>query len=132
MNDQRGHLTNLLHSYAHFADRFDLDAFIGLFSEDAVIDMGSEIDTSQFRAMMEQNSIDTRGLCPRHILSNLMFSELGDSAALGAMYFTYQQTIDSVPTILMSGVYDFELARTAAGWKIQRWQISVDTSAAAE
>ncbi len=127
MNDLRGQLTDFLHSYAHYADRFDLDAFIGLFADDAVIDFGTPLTPTEFRAMMTQNQIDTKGLSPRHVLSNLVFTALNESEATGAMYFTYHQTIDGEPKMLMSGTYDFELKTGPEGWRIRSWRVSVDS-----
>jgi len=127
MEDLRGHLTDLLHSYAHYADRFDLDAFVGLFAEDVSIEMGGAAMTREdFRAMLVQNEIETAGLKPRHTLSNLMFTQLAEARAQGCLYFTYHQTIDSIPTLLISGTYEFELDKGAEGWRIQRWVVESD------
>ena len=130
LGDLRGRLADLLNGYAHYADRFDLDRYTGLFSDDAHIDMmGQRMSKADLRAMMEQNQKDTLGRSPRHVLSNLMFTDLSASAASGVLYYTYHQQLDGKPTMLMSGTYTFELALNGDQWQISRWLIEVDQGA---
>lgn len=132
MADLRGELTDLVHSYAHHADAFEIDAFIGLFAEGTLIELPQEqLTLTAFRAMMEQNQRDTQGLAPRHLLSNLRFTSIDEHLAEGSVYFTYQQMLEGRPTALMSGVYGFTLTNAGGRWRITRWLVQPDEASPA-
>lgn len=129
MEDHRGKATNVIYSYAHHVDNLELDAFEHLFTTDAEIHgVSDEILTPKLlRERIKQNRMGQPNCSPRHLLSNLLFSSLTDVNAEGSVYVTYYETIDGTPSLLSSGVYNFELASSEDNWLISRWAFENDT-----
>lgn len=126
----RQEITDLLHSYAHHADAGEIDAFLGLFAEDAAVDIGipGVHDKASLSRVMRARP-PTRGTArTRHVMSNLVFREqIGDSAA-GALYFTLMSSSAGKVATLATGEYTFTVARYAGGWRIREWRVAVDTA----
>lgn len=125
-------ITNLLHSYAHHADSGAADAFLGLFAEDARVDIGNPevVDKAGLRRLMAQRSA-VAGEAPaqrRHVMSNLVFHDQGASRARGALYFTLMSTDGGRVAPVMTGQYQFTVSRQDGGWRISDWKAVMDAA----
>jgi len=113
-------LVTLFHIYA---DRFDHDALLGLYADDAVVDHiyvgkieGREAIKS-YLARKETTSIT------RHITTNIVIDVIDESHAKGKSYWTfYASAPGSTPPVLLKGPmavgdYDDEFVRTKDGWR---------------
>lgn len=127
-------IMDLIHSYGHFADAGDMQAFIGLFAEDAVIDIGipGVSDKAALRAAMQNRPAADAGAPSRHVMTNLVFHQQSADQAGGALYFTLMRTQGGRTLPAATGTYSFCVARRDGAWRIQQWRAAVDGAAGAE
>jgi hypothetical protein len=66
------------------------------------------------------------GIEKRYLTTNVSLEADGDGAAIGTAYFMMLIVGQDEPKILGTGVYTDRFVKTAAGWKIQRRQLTPD------
>lgn len=112
--------------YARAVDFRDYDAFVELFVEDAVLDLGMRLEgKAAIRVSMQKRSDEIR---TRHVLTNI-FIEVQDSLhARGISYLTLYRHIGAesarkapVNSILPTAVghYEDAFVKTPAGWRFK-------------
>src|SRR5215470_15771140 len=81
-------ITNLIHSYGHFADTGQTDAFATLFADDARIDVGipGVADKASLTKMLKLRPPSAPGTQMRHVMTNLVVHSQTDRTANGAVY----------------------------------------------
>jgi len=122
-------IEELVRRYGHYFDDGNLEGYFGLFAEDARVDIGAgETDKTGMMEQIRVNAEAVAGTHTRHFITNLVLDELTDEAASGAAYFLFTQTIEGVLQPGMTGTYQFNLRRTATGWRIANWQAKSDRS----
>lgn len=121
-------ITDLIHRYAHHADAGELDAFVALFADDAVLGIGlpGVRDKASLARAMQQRPAPAADTQTRHVMTNLVFHEQSTEAASGALYFTFISTTAGKPTPLMTGQYTFTVGREGGRWRIRRWLAIMD------
>lgn len=123
-------ITNLLHSYAHHADSGDITAFLGLFAEDAVVDIGvpGVRDKATLTLMMRDRPPRDPEVQNRHVMSNLVFRGQSAQSASGTLYFTLMSSSAGKVTPLATGRYTFTVGRVDGSWRIREWHAAVDAA----
>jgi hypothetical protein len=121
-------ITNLIHSYGHHADTGDRDAFVNLFDDTATVDLGMPgvRDKASLAKMMGARPQDENAPRTRHVMTNLMFREQSAAAASGSISLVFMSTTAGKLTPVATGVYAFEVACGANGWRITDWRIALD------
>jgi len=121
-------IVDLLHRYAHHADAGDMAAFLGLFDEEAAIDIGMPgvHDKASLAVAMDSRPEPAAGSRTRHVMTNLVFQDQSADSASGAMYFTFLSTGADGVAPLATGEYTFTVRRRDGRWEIQRWRAVVD------
>ena len=134
MNDvafvrDRLEITNLIHSYGHFADNGPTDAFAALFAEDATIDVGIPgiADKAALTKMLKLRPPNPPGTQMRHVMTNLVVHEQTERAATGAVYLVVMSTVANKLTPLSTGRYTFSVARVDGAWRIRDWTVQLDS-----
>jgi hypothetical protein len=113
-------------AYARAVDFRDYDAFVELFADDAVLDLGMRLEgKAAIRQSMKARANDIRTL---HVLSNI-FIEVQDSKnARGVSYLTLYRHVGTesahgvpVPSTLPTAVghYDDVFVMTPNGWRFK-------------
>jgi hypothetical protein len=114
-------------AYARAVDFRDYDAFVELFDDDALLDLGMRLEgKAAIRESMQKRSDEIR---TRHVLTNI-FIEVQDSQhARGVSYLTLYRHVGTesirtdipVPTILPTAVghYDDVFVLTPKGWRFK-------------
>jgi hypothetical protein len=122
-------LTNLVHSYGHFADAGETEAFAALFAADAVIDIGipGVTDAASLKAMLEQRPAGPRPKT-RHVMTNLFFRSQTATEASGACYLIFTSTTDGRLTPVATGQYTFDVAKRDGAWRLTRWRAELDST----
>lgn len=119
--DDRVQIVELLHAYAFHFDRNEPAEVGRLFTEDAVIDYGPEMDTIHGgAALTETIAVGLREIfaATSHHVSNSMVT-FGDdgTAQLIAYLYAWHRYRDSSPDGYLWGQYHTRLRRTDEGWK---------------
>ncbi|MDZ7670608.1 MAG: nuclear transport factor 2 family protein [Gammaproteobacteria bacterium] len=119
-------------SYARAIDFRDYDAFLELFTDDAVLDTGQPLEgLDAIRASLAGR--DDR-LRTRHVISNVFVDVLSTDAARGIAYLTlYRHRGDdslrpgAVPLAGPAAVghYEDRFARTSEGWRFRSRRLHV-------
>jgi ketosteroid isomerase-like protein len=134
-------ITQLIYSYSYTFDSKNLDAFLNLYTPDAVwadYYAGSStptdvVDTPQkmrtaFGNQMQQ--LSAAGTQSRHFLTNLSISGTSPGLAQGtAMFVVAHQQYDqpqATATVEHTGVYNYQFEKTASGWKFKRLEAHID------
>ena len=113
--------------YAEFADRGwaggdDGQAWADLFSEDAVLDTGSDFGVVRGRGQIDewqkQLAVDDPSLFSVHLLTNPRVEVDGDRATAWLHVLIMMEVVEGHPTWLCGKTED-KLVRTAEGWKLQ-------------
>lgn len=110
-------------AYALAVDSRDYDGFAALFTEDAVLDLGSarHVGRATIRAAMDQRPED---LVSRHVVSNILIEAESADEAQGVTYLTlYRGHSDGGPVEgkiapAAVGHYRDRFRRTDEGWKL--------------
>ena len=120
-------------AYARSVDFRDYDAFVELFDDDALLDLGMRLEgKGAIRESMQKRSNEIR---TRHVLTNI-FIEVQDSKhARGVSYLTLYRHVGTesirtdvpVPTILPTAVghYDDVFVLTPKGWRFKSRKLQV-------
>lgn len=120
-HEDRHAVEDALIAYAFHFDRNEPEEVGALFTEDAVIDYGPDMDTIHGRdALVETISVGLRELfaSTSHHISNPMVTFDGDgSARLIAYLHAWHQYVDGSPDGYLWGQYHTKLRRTDSGWK---------------
>jgi hypothetical protein len=122
-------ITNLIHSYGHFADSGQTDAFAALFADDARIDVGlpGVADKASLTNMLKLRPASVPGTQMRHVMTNLVVHSQTDRAATGAVYLVVMSTVANKLTPLSTGQYTFSVTRGDGTWRIRDWTVSLDS-----
>ena len=115
--------TDLSIGYARAIDFRDYDAFLELFTDDAVLDAGRRLDgLGAIRASLRRRPDELRS---RHVISNVFIDVLSPEEARGISYLTLYRhhgaaslTPQPVPLAGPAAVghYEDRFRRTARGW----------------
>jgi len=139
--EDREEITQLIYSYSYTFDSKNLDAFLNLYTPDAVwadYYAGSStptdvVDTPQkmrtaFGNQMQQ--LAAAGTQSRHFLTNLSISGTSPGVAQGtAMFLVAHQQYDqaqATATVEHTGMYSYQFAKTTNGWKFRRLEAHID------
>jgi hypothetical protein len=124
----RMEIANLIHSYAHHADRGNDAGFASLFFDDARIDIGFPgiTDKASLMNVIKQRSSPKSGPKTRHVMTNMMFESQDDHEASGALYFTLLSTEADKISAIVTGQYTFTVAKRAGDWRIKNWKAEMD------
>ena len=124
-------IADVLAQYAYRWDGKDAAGFVEIFTADAVMERwlnGELVAASKLEGHAEilayaeqSHSGRLADRQTRHHFSNLIFLELGESAALTEnMALITHQTEGNPPVASSSGIYRISWLKTDQGWKIQR------------
>lgn len=115
--------TQLSIAYARALDFRDYDAFVLLFTDDAVLDVGTALHgRAAIRQWLRQRPDELRS---RHVISNVFIDVPGPDEARGISYFTLYrhhgtESVRFGPVPLSGpaavGHYEDRFVRTADGW----------------
>ena len=136
--EDRAAIADLIHRYSYTWDGRDSDGWVGLFTEDAVIEaafVGKVAWT--YRSNAERRTfidgfyetMTKQGLTrTRHVQTATVLSPEADGSVTGETMFVvaFQFRGEPAPRITNTGVYRDRFVRTAAGWKFARRDIDVD------
>ena len=113
---------------ADHADAGDIEAFLGLFAEDAVVDVGipGVRDKASLTRAMRDRPAGAGGVKNRHVMTNLLFREQTGDSARGALYFTLMSSSAGKVAPVATGQYTFGVVRAGGRWQIQEWRAVVD------
>lgn len=130
-------IRNLVAAVAQLADDGDVDAYLSLFTRDAVWEMpanpvvgltasvrrGSE----EIRAgVLERRAagIQGPGSDSMHVITTVRV-DVGAQAATGRIYWLFYGDTRTAPTVRSMGKYDDDYVRTDTGWKLARRRVTI-------
>jgi len=136
--EDRAAITDLIHRYSYTWDGRDAAGWVGLFTDDAVIQAsfvgkqawsyGSSTERRTFidgfyEAMAKQGLVTTR-----HVQAGTLLTPESDGSVRGETMFVvaFQFRGEKTPRFTNTGVYRDRFVRTPAGWKFARRDIDVD------
>lgn len=137
----RSQITNNIYAYSYAWDGQDIEAFLKVFTADAVWEAwasGSQVPElhleghAQIREWGEKRLGRRKGkFVSRHFQTNIVFDEISASSARTRtmVLVTHQSVTDQAPIPILSGIYFDEHQRTAEGWKIRRRLVKHDHAA---
>jgi len=123
-------LTQLIHAYAIEVDRFDLDAWFALFTDDAVFSFGmpgkTPVDQTgeSFRGSVRNRfgDFERSGNRRKHLIPNILFVEQTDSTAHAVISALITNAKDGKTFSVVSGVdYEGWFVKQDGVWLIKRW-----------
>ena len=125
-------IENVFALYAHAADGYDAEGWIGCFTEDGIFEIESNGNRTQFigqQALHDFVSAHIR-LLPntRHAMTNHLVNIEGDRARHSCTVTGMLSRPEKVYTFI-SGWYDSTLKKVAGEWKIQHRIAHVDNGA---
>jgi len=120
---------NLVARVAQYADGPDVDAYVALFTEDAVWDMpgAPRRGQAEIRAGSEERRAAGQtgaGSNTRHVVSTLAVTVDGNHAVADSVWQFYVDTA-SAPRLQLMGTYHDELRRVGNAWKVAHRQITI-------
>jgi ketosteroid isomerase-like protein len=137
----RQEITDLIYSYSYTFDSKNLDAFLNLYTQDAVWEdyyAGAStptdvLDTPEKMRQAFGNQIQqlsAEGIQSRHFLTNPAITGTSPGLAQGTVMFLvthqkYDQPQDTA-SVEHTGMYSYQFAKTAAGWKFRRLEAHLD------
>ena len=120
---------NVLTRIAQLADDGSLDEYMSLYTDDAVWDAGAELGVKRGHAEILAGAETRRrrgtagpGTHKRHVLTTTSV-RLEGARAHARSYFLFYVDCDKTPRVELVGVYQDELHRTPAGWKLAQRRI---------
>ncbi|MBM4245026.1 MAG: nuclear transport factor 2 family protein [Deltaproteobacteria bacterium] len=136
--EDRAAITDLIHRYSYTWDGRDVAGWVGLFTDDAVIQAafvgkqawsyGSNTERRTFidgfyEAMAKQGLVTTR-----HVQAGTLLTPESDGSVRGETMFVvaFQFRGEKTPRFTNTGVYRDRFVRTPTGWKFARRDIDVD------
>jgi hypothetical protein len=129
-------IINLFGAYAQSYDAGKLDEFLSLFTDkvelkymngDKVVGEGLAQVT---RAMEERvKAFKAAKIQRRHLLTSYAFTSQTDNEAGGRLYFQVLSSKDGgVPSVALTGYYEFTAVKKGNSWKFSRWIARGDQS----
>jgi uncharacterized protein (TIGR02246 family) len=120
---------NVVARLALYADGPDVDAYVDLFTHDAVWDMpgAPRRGHAEIRAGSEERRAAGQigpGSNTRHVVSTVAVTVDGDRAVADSSWQFYVDTVSS-PKLQLMGAYHDELVRVDGQWKLARRQITI-------
>ncbi|MFG1362261.1 nuclear transport factor 2 family protein [Xanthobacter versatilis] len=123
-------IENLIWAYSLAYDNGQADAWLGLFTDDAVFVAGVPggppvaFSGEGFRAFWRERmkAVAASGNVRRHLMSNMVFIDQSDAAAHVSVVGLLANTSDGRTFSVVSSLnYEGWLVKGADGWKIARW-----------
>jgi len=119
---------NLVARVAQYADGPDVDAYVALFTPDAVWDMpgAPRKGHAEIRAGSEERRAAGQvgpGSNTRHVISTMAVHVDGDRASADSVWQFYVDT-NAAPRVQLMGTYHDECRRVGHDWKLARRQIT--------
>ena len=114
-------ITEMMHAYCDFVDTCQIDRLLGLFTDDALLDMGNEA-LFQGRSELRSLLVDRLGLwtSTNHHVSNVRFVEYdGRSATTVSYIYAFHQKPEANEGMHLWGRYLDELTKESADWRIR-------------
>ena len=130
-------LTQLIHAYAIEVDRFNIDGWFALFTDDAVFSVGMpgmtpvEQTGETFRSFWRKRfgDFERSGNRRKHLISNIMFVEQTDSTAHAVISGLITNAKDGKTFSVVSGVdYEGWFVKKDGVWLINRWNDRPDVN----
>jgi uncharacterized protein (TIGR02246 family) len=120
---------NVVARVALYADGPDVDAYVDLFTPDAVWEMpgAPRKGHAEIRAGSEERRAAGQigpGSNTRHVVSTIAVTVDGERAVADSYWQFYVDTA-AAPRLQLMGVYHDELVRVASEWKLARRQITI-------
>jgi uncharacterized protein (TIGR02246 family) len=120
---------NLIARVAQYADGPDVDAYVALFTPDAVWDMpgAPRRGHAEIRAGSEERRAAGQigpGSNTRHVVSTVAVRVYEGHAVADSVWQFYADTASS-PRLALMGTYHDELVRVGGEWKLARRQITI-------
>lgn len=133
----RADIGDLLARLAHYADESEVDAYLDLFTPDAVWELrsatsaGAQPDRRVGRADIEAGVIARRtaggqgpGSRTRHVITTIDVHEITDNEARTVAYWQFYTDTTDAPRLAAMGQYEDLFRRTPAGWRLARRTIT--------
>jgi hypothetical protein len=130
-------LTQLIHAYAIEVDRFNIDGWFALFTDDAVFSVGLpgmtpvEQTGEAFRSFWRTRfgDFERSGNRRKHLISNILFVEQTDSTAHAVIAGLITNARDGKVFTVVSGVdYEGWFVKHDGVWLITRWNDRPDVN----
>ena len=130
-------LTHLIHGYAIEVDRFNIDGWFKLFTDDAVFSVGLpgmtpvEQTGEAFRSFWRTRfgEFERSGNRRKHLISNILFVEQTDSTAHAVISGLITNAKDGKTFTVVSGVdYEGWFVKQGGVWRIKRWNDRPDVN----
>ena len=134
MNEQeiKNACTELSVGYARHVDFGEYDAFVELFTDDAVLNLGFKLEGKEaIKQSMTKRSPELRS---RHVMTNIHIEVLSETEAKGISYLTLYrhqgpESLEAAPvefrTPAAVGHYADQYHKTDAGWRIANRRIEL-------
>jgi hypothetical protein len=142
-SEDRQQILDLIYSYSYTFDSKNLDAFLNLYTQDAVWEdyyagASSPTDVLDTPSKMRQvfgnqmQQFTAAGIQSRHFLTNPNIAGTAPDHAEGTAMFLvthqkYDQPQDTV-SLTHTGMYRYQFIRIATGWKFQKIEAHLDHS----
>ena len=130
-------LTQLIHAYAIEVDRFNIDGWFALFTDDAVFSVGLpgmtpvEQTGEAFHSFWRSRfgDFERSGNRRKHLISNILFVEQTDSTAHAVISGLITNARDGKTFSVVSGVdYEGWFVKQDGVWRIKRWNDRPDVN----
>jgi uncharacterized protein (TIGR02246 family) len=122
--DDRLEIADLLHRYAYHFDRNEPALVAELFTDDAVIDYGPEVEPIRGRAAIVGRigpGLERTFVATSHHVSNVLVRFAADDAAHAVAYvYAWHRYHDRPEDGHLWGQYHVSARRTDAGWRMSR------------
>ena len=118
-------IRNLLSKIAQSSDDGELEEYIEYFTEDArwggsgFPERSGRADIMAGARERRANGVAGPGANSRHVLSTTVVEVDGDTARSRSVFLFYSNT-QAVPALDLMGIWEDELRRTPAGWRLAR------------
>ncbi|PWJ17033.1 nuclear transport factor 2 family protein [Jannaschia seohaensis] len=124
----RAEITDLIHAYCFHFDRADPDGVAALFTEDAVIDYGPDVDivtgAAALHAMVTKGATTLFAATSHHVSNVTVTFETPDRATSNCYLYAWHRYRADGRESELWGQYDHTFQRTGAGWRIARLTLS--------
>lgn len=120
--NDRTQIIDALYRYAYHFDRNEPAEAAAVFSEDAVVDYGPEVDTIMGREALTEAmriGLSETFAATSHHITNPMVTIDGNEATLVAYVYAWHRYVDGSPDGHLWGQYHTALRRTSRGWAFQ-------------
>jgi 3-phenylpropionate/cinnamic acid dioxygenase small subunit len=129
-------IINLFGAYAQSYDAGKLDEFLSVFTDEVELkfmngDKVAADGLAQVTSAMAERvkAFDAAKMQRRHALTSYAFTSQTDNEASGRLYFqVFSIKDDGVPSVALTGYYEFTAVRERKIWKFSRWIAHGDQS----